>query len=187
MGRAAVTRRAQGGCGAIRRQNSSPMFWHRIRLPSLSGIRKTPVRGRTPLPGQAPSTLLPVPSALHQILVDGHGAAVLQHEHHISPGYGRSPPLVVDPPLLQDRRYLHGLRGSRLSLPLPVPGLPIRVEEGGSPLSIYLDPDRVGNVQRAELPDCPVPFRLPGPHGSKLRRACLRSGIRDHGSTSTTR
>ena len=59
--RAAVTQRAQGGCGAIRRQNSSPMLQHRIRRPSLSGTRKTPVRGRTPLlqhpyrkPGRSP-------------------------------------------------------------------------------------------------------------------------------------
>jgi len=47
--RAVVTRRAQGGWGAIRRQNSSPMLWHRIRRPSLSGTPKLPVRGRTPL------------------------------------------------------------------------------------------------------------------------------------------
>jgi len=52
--RAAVTRRAQGGYGAIRRPNSSPMLQHRLRRPSLSGIRKTPVRGRTPF-SQHPS------------------------------------------------------------------------------------------------------------------------------------
>ena len=58
---AGETQRAQGGCGAIRRQNSSPMLQHRIRRPSLSGTRKTPVRGRTPLlqhpyrkPGRSP-------------------------------------------------------------------------------------------------------------------------------------
>ena len=54
---AVVTRRAQGGCGAIRRQNSSPMLWHRIRRPSLSGTRKPPVRGRTPLAQRLPNRL----------------------------------------------------------------------------------------------------------------------------------
>jgi hypothetical protein len=53
------TRRAQGGYGAIPRQDFSPMLWHRIRRPSLSGTRKTPVRGRTPLvqtiPNRPPS------------------------------------------------------------------------------------------------------------------------------------
>jgi hypothetical protein len=47
--RAVVTRREQGCCGTILRQNSSPMLWHRFRSSSLSGTRKTPVRGRTPL------------------------------------------------------------------------------------------------------------------------------------------
>ena len=42
--RAAITRRAQGGCGLIQRQNSSPMLSHRDRRPSLSEPRKTPAR-----------------------------------------------------------------------------------------------------------------------------------------------
>src|SRR5680860_980602 len=63
--RAAVTRRAQGGYGAIRRQDSSPMLWHRIRPPSLSGTRKPPVRGRTPLL-QHPSSESPFDSGLRQ-------------------------------------------------------------------------------------------------------------------------
>ena len=42
--RAAVTHRAQGGCGLIQRQNSPPMLSHRNRHPSLSEPRKTPAR-----------------------------------------------------------------------------------------------------------------------------------------------
>ena len=42
--RVAITRRAQGGCGLIQRQNSSPMLSHRNRHPSLSEPRKTPAR-----------------------------------------------------------------------------------------------------------------------------------------------
>ena len=42
--RAAITRRAQGGCELIQRQNSSPMLRHRNRHPSLSEPRKTPAR-----------------------------------------------------------------------------------------------------------------------------------------------
>ena len=41
---AAITPRAQGGCGLIQRQNSSPMLRHRNRHPSLSEPRKTPAR-----------------------------------------------------------------------------------------------------------------------------------------------
>ena len=74
---AGETRRAQGGCGTILRQNSSPMLQHRIRRPSLSGTcsraacrvadsvwssarppseaqANPPVRGRTPICRQAP-------------------------------------------------------------------------------------------------------------------------------------
>ena len=40
----AITRRAQGCCGLIQRQNSSPMLRHRNRHPSLSEPRKTPAR-----------------------------------------------------------------------------------------------------------------------------------------------
>ena len=42
--RAAVTHRAQGGCGLIQRQNSPPMLSHRNHHPSLAEPRKTPVR-----------------------------------------------------------------------------------------------------------------------------------------------
>ena len=42
--RGAITRRAQGGCGLIPRQNSSPMLWQCNRRPSLSEPRKTPAR-----------------------------------------------------------------------------------------------------------------------------------------------
>ena len=42
--RAAITRRAQVGCGLIQSQNSSPMLSHRNRHPSLSEPRKTPAR-----------------------------------------------------------------------------------------------------------------------------------------------
>ena len=42
--RAAVTPRAQGGCGLIQRQNPSPVSSHRNRHPSLSEPRKTPAR-----------------------------------------------------------------------------------------------------------------------------------------------
>ena len=40
--RATITQRAQGGCGLIQCQNSSPMLSHRNRHPSLSEPRKTP-------------------------------------------------------------------------------------------------------------------------------------------------
>ena len=42
--RAAIIRRAQGGCGLIQRQNSSSMLSHRSRHPSLSEPREAPVR-----------------------------------------------------------------------------------------------------------------------------------------------
>ena len=42
--RAAITHRAQGDCGLIQCQNSSPMLSHRNRHPSLSEPRKTPAR-----------------------------------------------------------------------------------------------------------------------------------------------
>ncbi len=35
------------------------MLWHRFRRPSLSGTRKTPVRGRTPLVQTILDTPLP--------------------------------------------------------------------------------------------------------------------------------
>ena len=42
--RAAITHRAQGDCGLIQCQNSSPMLSHRNRHPFLSEPRKTPAR-----------------------------------------------------------------------------------------------------------------------------------------------
>ena len=54
--RAAITHRAQGGCGLIQRQNSSPMLSHRNRHPSLSEPSQDPCAG--------PAVLLQQPSRL---------------------------------------------------------------------------------------------------------------------------
>jgi hypothetical protein len=96
--------------------------------------------------------------------------SVFQDQPGITPGDGVPPPFVVHLPDFQDL------------LDLPDPSL--QVEKTGTASTSHPDPKRLRGIQRMESLGIEL---LHHDHGSKFRRAWRLSGIRDHGSTSTTR
>jgi len=112
------------------------------------------------------SAFLDIPASVQEIVVEGDDAPVVQDHGTVVPGDGQAPPLVVDAPTLPYGLYPAG----RTSL-----------EAYEERLTVLSGPDVHG----------PRPIQGEQAwgvaHGSKLRSAWRRSGIRDHGSTSTTR
>lgn len=115
------------------------------------------------------SSLLHVPEPVRQIMVERDHTSVVENDGPIFPRDGLAPPFVVDTPALtHDFDTSSGF--ARQSY---VYGLSLLVSAYG---------DGVRLAERLEL----GPLTRPFTHGSKLRSAWRRSGIRDHGSTSTT-
>jgi hypothetical protein len=116
------------------------------------------------------SLLLRIPESVQEVMVECEDASVVENDGPVLPGDGLPPPLVVDTPAFANGFYAPG-------------GFSRQPHVDGLSVLIGVHGHGTGLTERLEA-------RPPGDpliHGSKLRSACRRSGIRDHGSTSTTR